>query len=62
MAITDKIAGYEKTTAALIAGSVMTLVVGGFSMMGVHFPDPMAPAAQTLLTLYCVYRFPNTSA
>lgn len=51
--------GYGKSIGAVVGGALSTLVIGGLSMAGVHLPDVMSNAAQTLITLYCVYLIPH---
>lgn len=50
---------YNKSFGALAAGAVCTLIVGGLSMGGIHFPDSMTNAVQTLLTIGAVFFIPH---
>lgn len=51
--------GSNKTVAAVIAGSVTTLVLYGLSLAKITPPDAVATAFQTLITALAVYLTPH---
>jgi hypothetical protein len=53
-------AGVGKSIAAMAAGFICTIIVGGLSMAGITLPDSMSNAVQGLLTLVLVYYTPHS--